>query len=258
LVLDENFNNHGGNAWERYTLPMATADFNGFGSRDVRGFDGDGRRWLADNRVGNGVLRANYPPRTSGGYNSGFIFDKFFAAAEEATFEYRVRFEGSGSGNDFDWAYGGKLPGLGGTSQSQSPTGCTQNDTTINNGFSARLMWHRGGDLVVYTYFPDRDTSKCGVSTTFLNSAQPNRWYTLRQHVKLNTPGQRNGLLEMYVDGRLALRQTNVFFRESGKSAVKINNILFHTYRGGSETDERFQSSKNERIQFDDFKVWVK
>lgn len=82
---------------------------------------------------------------------------------------------------------------------------------------------------MVYAYFPDRDTAKCGVSTVFLENAQPNRWYTLHQHIKLNTPGQRNGLLEMFVDGRLALRETDVFYRESGKGTVKINNILFHT-----------------------------
>ncbi len=257
-MLDENFNNRTSDTWERYTLAMATADFDDLGPRGVRGFDGDGRRWLADNRVGNGVLRANYPPRIAGGYNSGFIFDKFFPAGEEATFEYRVRFEGSGAGNDFDWAAGGKLPGLGGTTQGQAPTGCTQNVGAIKNGFSTRLMWRRRGDLVVYTYFPDRDINKCGQDITFLAGAQANRWYTLRQHIKLNTPGQRNGLLEMYVDGKLALRRTDVLYRESGKGAVKINHILFHTYRGGAETDERFHSPNNEHIQFDDFKVWVK
>jgi hypothetical protein len=258
LVLNESFNNRNSDSWERYTLAMANADFNGFGSRNVRGFDGDDIRWRADNRTSDGVLRANFPANIAGGYNSGFIFDKFFPSGEEATLEYRVRFDGSGPGDDFEWAYGGKLPGLGGTSQSQSPTGCTQNDSTIKNGFSARLMWHRRGDLVIYTYLPDRDTDKCGVPTTFLQNAQPNRWYTVRQHIKLNTPGQRNGLMEMFVDGRLGLRQTNVLYRESGKGAVKINNVLFHTYRGGRETDERFHSSKNEYIEFDDFKVWVK
>lgn len=257
-MLDENFNTRNSSSWQNYTLSMATADFNGLGSRDARGFDGNGENFPANNTAGYGVLRANFPPRASGGYNSGFIFDKFFPSAEEATFEYRVRFEGSGPDNDFDWAYGGKLPGLGGTSQTQSPTGCTTNEDQIRNGFSARLMWHRRGELVVYTYLPDRDTDKCGVSTIFLENAQPNRWYTLRQHIKLNTPGQRNGLMEMFVDGRLALRETNVFYRETGKGAVKLNNILFHTYRGGSDSDERFQSPKNEHIQFDDFKVWVK
>ncbi len=257
LVLDEDFNDHSG-SWDRYTLAMATEDFGEFGSRTPRGFDSSGDSWLADNRVGDGVLSANYPPRIAGGYNSGFIFDKFFSSAEEATFEYRLRFEGSGSNDDFEWAYGGKLPGLGGTSQSQSPTGCTTDDSQIRNGFSARLMWHRGGDLVTYMYLPNRDASKCGVSTTFLEDAQPDRWYTIRQHIKLNTPGQSNGLLEMFVDGEQAIRLTDVLYRESGKSSVKLNNILFHTYRGGAETDERFHSSKNERIHFDDFKVWVK
>jgi hypothetical protein len=110
----------------------------------------------------------------------------------------------------------------------------------------------------VYTYFPDRDRSKCGVDYKFLSNVEPNRWYTVRQHLRLNTPGKRDGLLEMYVDGKLTLRLTNAYFRESGKGSVKINNVLFHTYRGGKPTDTRFHSPNSDHVQFDDFKVWVK
>jgi Cellulose binding domain len=258
LVLNENFSNRNSTTWQRYTLDMVRADFGAIGGRAPRGFDGGGDTWDADNRVRGGILRANYPPNIAGGYNTGFIFDKFFTQATEATFEYRVRFEGTGASNRFEWAYGGKLPGLGGTTIGQSPTGCTTDANAINNGFSARLMWRRDGRLVVYTYLPDRDTTKCGVDYTFLDAAQPNRWYTIRQHIRLNTPGQRNGLLEMFVDGQRTLQMTDVFYRKSGKDAIKINNVLFHTYRGGADTDKRFWSPNDDHIQFDDFKVWVK
>ncbi|MGL5860276.1 MAG: polysaccharide lyase, partial [Phycicoccus sp.] len=179
-MLEQDFGQHGGNdSTKDYTLDMVRSDFGEIAPRSVRGFDGDGTTWPARNTVGNGVLRANYPAGTAGGYNSGFIFDKFFPAADEATLEYRLRFE-SGSSGDFEWAAGGKLPGLGGTTLGQSPTGCTKDENSIENGFSARLMWREGGDLVAYTYLPDRDTSKCGVDITFFENAQPDRWYSVQ------------------------------------------------------------------------------
>jgi hypothetical protein len=260
LVLDQNFNHHTG-AFQKYTLNMASADFNGLdvrSSAEVRGLDGNGKTWPANNRVGNGVLRANFPANIAGGTNCGFLFDKRFPDGEEATLEYRLRFEGAGASNTFEWAAGGKLPGLGGSSRDRGvPVGCTQNQTNIENGFSARLMWRRRGGLVVYTYFPNR-TTNCGTDISFFENAQPNRWYTVRQHIRLNTPGQANGLLEMYVDGIRTLRRTDIVYRIAGKGDVKLNNVLFHTYRGGAATDERFHSPNNDHIQFDDFKVWIK
>lgn len=258
LVLNEHFGNRTSTTWQPYTLNMVLADFGTLGGHAIRGFDGGTVDYQADNRVGNGILRAHYPRNRAGGDNTGFIFDKFFQAANEATFEYRVRFEGVGSPSAFYWAAGGKLPGLGGTTVGTPPAGCTSNLNSIDNGFSTRLMWRSNGRLVVYTYFPDRDITKCGVDYTFFENAQPNRWYTIRQHLRMNTPGQRDGLLEMYVDGTRTLRLTNVLYRKSGKSGVRVNNVMFHTYRGGKPDDTRFHSPVDNRIQFDDFKVWVR
>lgn len=265
LVIDENFNQHTG-AYNDYTLAMLTNDFNGVNSRAagvIRGFDGNGNTWPQDNAVGNGVLRADYLANAAGGPQSGFLFDKTFADCEEAEMEYKVYFEGAGSNNQFVWAAGGKLPGLGGSNSSSVaaiPVGCTENLTSINNGFSARLMWRtkpgsgNQGQLVVYTYFPDRDISKCGVDIPFMD-VQPNTWYTVKQYIKLNTPGTKNGVLKMWVNGSLKLTRTNVLYRISGKSSVKINSAIFHTYRGGKPTDERFWSPNRDHIRFDDFKV---
>ncbi|MCU0429030.1 MAG: hypothetical protein MUF42_03585, partial [Cytophagaceae bacterium] len=244
LVIDENFNNRTGN-FVNYTIDMLRSDFNGVNSRaagEVRGFDGDGKSFLANTTAGNGTLRANYPANIAGGTNSGFLFDKMFEPTEEAVMEYRVMFEGTGPRNEFVWAAGGKLPGLGGTALNPGmiPVGCTTDRNSIENGFSARLMWRRNGELVVYTYFPDR-TSSCGVDYLFF-TARPNVWYTIRQHIKLNTPGQRNGILEMFVDGRQVMNKRDVLYRNAGKSNVFINDAIFHTYRGGKPDDNRFFS----------------
>ncbi|MGL5866334.1 MAG: polysaccharide lyase [Dermatophilaceae bacterium] len=258
LVLDERFDNHTSASWQPYSVGMLNSDFGTIAARAVRGFSGGGTEWPSKNMVGEGVLRANYPANKAGGHNSGFIFDRFFPGAEEATLEYRVRFEGAEQGKAFEWAAGGKLPGLGGTVGGQSPTGCTTNASAIEGGFSARLMWRKGGALAAYMYLPDRDRSRCGVDITFFEGATPDRWYTIRQHIRLNTPGMRDGVLEMFVDGRRTLQKTDMYYRMSGKSKVQINNVLFHTYRGGKPDDSRFYSPNSDHVQFDDFKVWVK
>lgn len=257
LVLNENFNNHSGD-FQRYTSSMAKSDFGTITARssgEIRGLDGP-KKWRANNQVGKGVLRSNYPKNIAGGTNCGFLFDKRIPDTEEAVLEYKIKFEGTGKNNEFVWAAGGKLPGLAGSNKENGiPVGCTKSQSNIQNGFSCRLMWRKGGRLVVYTYLPDR-TSNCGVDYPIAN-VSANKWYTVRQHIKLNSPGKSNGVLEMYINGKLALRKTNMKYRNSGKGNVKINDVIMHTYRGGKPDDKRFHSPNNDHIQFDDFKVWV-
>lgn len=38
-------------------------------------------------------------------------------------------------------------------------------------------------------------------------------WHSVEQHVKVNTPGQRDGLFEVWMDGRKVLRKTDVYLR---------------------------------------------
>ncbi|WP_298955205.1 polysaccharide lyase [uncultured Nonlabens sp.] len=261
LVIDVDFDQNTGSSL--YNISRATQDFGAIRARtsgQIRGLDGNGNSWPHKTRVVNGVLRAEYLKNSAGGPNGGFLFDKEFASAEEAVLEYRVKFDAG-----FVWAYGGKLPGLGGSSLSSNgaiPAGCTRNNNSIKNGFSCRLMWRsNGGDtparLVVYTYFPDRDISKCGENETIIRGLEKNRWYTIKQYLKLNTPGQNNGIIKMFIDGVEELTLNNVKFRESGKGNVKINDLIMNTYRGGSASDQRWWSPTTDYAYFDSFKVWT-
>ena len=255
LVKDIDFNNRTG-SYRTYTQAMATSDFGTLeknAAGDVRGLDRPGTTWLARNAVGNGVLRANYPANIAGGVNTGILFDQKFAPTEEAVMEYRIKFD-----NNFKWAAGGKLPGLAG-SEGQIPVGCTQDVNRIKNGFSARLMWRKNGDLVAYTYLPNRlepHPGNCGIDYKFAQ-VDTDQWYTIRQYIKLNTPGQKNGILRMEIDGQVGLEMRDVEYRLAGKDSVKINDFIFHTYRGGGATDVRFHSPNNDYIYMDDFKVWT-
>ncbi|WP_299188559.1 polysaccharide lyase [uncultured Aquimarina sp.] len=260
LIFDQNFSQYNGEN-KLYTRNLANDDFPRVGGRtsggNVRGLSND---FPQRNRVINGVLRAEYTKNDASGRTGGFVFDSSFDGVEEATLEYRVKFA-----DDFVWATGGKLPGLGGAStpNGAQPAGCTQNQSTIQNAFSARLMWRSNKAhtqppyLIVYDYLPNRET-RCGGDTRLGDlKLQRNKWYTVKQYLKLNTPGQRNGILKMYIDGEKLVDLDDVVFRLSGKGSVKINSIVMHTYRGGNRTDDWWQSPQDDYTYFDDFKVWT-
>lgn len=219
-------------------------------SGEIRGFDSNEKTWPARNTVGFGNLKADFPANIASGKQSGFLFDKRLPNMELATIEYKIKFD-----DNFVWAAGGKLPGLGGAADDAGiPVGCTKNQRDIKNGFSARLMWRRGGQLVLYTYFPDRQKN-CGKDYPFFQ-AVAGEWYTITQTISLNTPGERDGRIWMYVNGELVYTKNDALFREVGKEYVKINAAIFHTYRGGKATDPRFHSPRREFIYFDDVKIW--
>lgn len=244
------FNQYTG-AYTDYNVATANTDFEGIRSvsaGEIRGLDAGATVWPQRTKVGEGVLRAHFPAEMATGQKTGFIFDKGMPASEAAIMEYKLKFS-----KDFQWKLGGKLPGLGGGG---IPVGCTTNLDKIQNGFSTRLMWRANGNLVVYTYFPNRDITKCGVDYQIFSNMKTEQWYTVRQELKLNTPGEYNGVMKMYVDNVLVLDKKDILFRLSGKSNVKIDQIVFHTYSGGSD-DSDWWSTEDQWIYFDDFKVWA-
>ena len=135
--------------------------------------------------------------------------------------------------HSFDWVQGGKLPGLhGGNLQ------CTGSKETPNghNCWSTRLMWESGGEVEGYLYLPiskqeDSFCKKCHSSGGNANSCgelsgqdfchfergaatlQKGVWTTIRQYVKMNTPGQNNGVFELWVNGRLVASADDVYYR---------------------------------------------
>ena len=99
------------------------------------------------------VFRGAFQANTFGGGNGNNVRLKI-RPGREYLLEYRIRFDGN-----FPWTRGGKIPGLGGGT---APTGCV---TTTGAGFSARMMWRGGGELVGYVYDNDQ-SSDCGNTLT--------------------------------------------------------------------------------------------
>ncbi|KAI0792640.1 hypothetical protein C8Q75DRAFT_750682 [Abortiporus biennis] len=139
--------------------------------------------------------------------------------AENVTLQYSVWFPA-----DFDFALGGKLPGIYG-----GHTGCSGGDSAITC-FSTRLMWRSEGTGELYLYAPkDRQTeSLCSTPPLSVCDADyglsigrgsfnftPGAWTNIRQTITLNTPGEQDGGFVLEVNDREAIRRSDVYYRDA-------------------------------------------
>jgi hypothetical protein len=138
---------------------------------------------------------------------------------------------------------GGKLPGLSGT-YGRAGWGGRKPDGM--NGWSARGSFLRQapegspleelravGFYVYHAAMTDRygDTWRWNLAPAGL--LQKNRWYCIEQHVRLNTPGQTDGVLQAWVDGRLVFNKTDMRYRDT--DALRIESVWMNVYHGGTQ-----------------------
>jgi hypothetical protein len=187
-------------------------------------------------------LRVRYPQGSVGPSEGGAQFMVKIAPARDEVFcSYRVRFAA-----DFGFVRGGKLPGLVGGSH---PTG----GRPRNDGWSARMMWRKGGAAVQYLYFPQQTTTY-GVDLPYVNGGselrfRPGTWHLVEHHIVMNTPGRSDGILQAWLDGKLALDVHDRVWRLD--DGVHIDAFYFSTFFGGN--DPSWGASRDETIDFDDF-----
>jgi hypothetical protein len=198
------------------------------------------------------VLQIKYPKgkvgqaKDGGGAQWRFRFDKNY---HKFTVEYQVMFP-----IGFDFVKGGKLPGLSGGT---SPGGGKKSDGS--DGFSARIMWREEGQIFQYMYWMERDPEKRwgdDLSWTDVNGDRnpflfiPGQWHILKTEVTMNTPGESDGRIVSWLDGKLALLQKGAF-RAKG-ATFGIDNFNFTTFFGGSTSD--WAPTKDEVVYFSNFK----
>ncbi|MEO0620188.1 MAG: polysaccharide lyase [Pseudomonadota bacterium] len=127
---------------------------------------------------------------------------------------------------NFAFARGGKLPGLFG---GDAPAGGRTVDGTT--GFSARLMWRRGGLGEIYAYMPGhparRGLSVGRGSWTFTTG----RWVQVAQRVDLNTMSASDGRIRIWIDGVLRLNATGLTLARSPD--LTIDGIMADLFYGG-------------------------
>ncbi|KAJ8656199.1 hypothetical protein O0I10_008212 [Lichtheimia ornata] len=209
------------------------------------------------------VLRVRYPAGSSnpGGKIQGGI--GFYAqpvelprTAKLVVFQYKVYFP-----SNFTFVKGGKLPGLYG-----GHTACSGGSNS-NSCFSTRFMWRTDGAGEIYAYLPEAEQreSLCQESDVICNpkygyslgrgswTFARGKWVTVRQTVRLNTPGVRNGMVRVDVNHRHAYTERRLAFvsNETGK----LLGIAFHTFFGGNGDD--WAPSSEQHSYFKDFHMFA-
>lgn len=164
---------------------------------------------------------------------------------EELFVSYRFRFR-----EGFDFVKGGKLPGLAGgrgnTGGHPVPNG--------RDGWSARGMWRRQGDLVQYVWHPDQPEphgEDFPYATPFQRSVTPGRWHHVEHRIVMNDPGEHDGVIQAWFDCSPALDVRDLRFRDVGTLA--IDHFQFATFFGGG--DATWAATRDEHIDFDDFVI---
>lgn len=111
----------------------------------------------------------------------------------------------------FDFAAGGRLPGLLG-----GPAG---SDRTTPEAFSARLAWDDSGQLDILSQAPAGSRLLSNERHTV--EMPRGRWVAVDQEVILNTPGNSDGVLRVWLDGKLSFESHKVAFRTDAAATVR-------------------------------------
>ena len=156
---------------------------------------------------------------------------------EEAYFRYYFKLEEGANVSG-----GGKLPGFGGTYNKAGWGGRGNNGFegwSARGGFYGTItdeQSHWKDRLPIGQYLYEVSKSKYGQTIPYghpLSTLKPGKWYSIEQHLKLNTPGEKDGILEAWIDGVKVFSRSDLQLRNTPK--LKIEKIWFNFYFGGTE-----------------------
>lgn len=196
----------------------------------------DNQRLVDGNIVFNGKksLRININKNSNYGTSMSYRFSSHdIKEPTELYARYYLRFDESWNTSKGS----GKLPGPAGK-YDRGGWGGRQSDGT--NGWSARMEFSRSWmgpeliDLGYYTYhayMPRIYGENIPWDKDNRGTLKKNRWYCVETYIKLNTPGESDGVLRGWVDGYLAMEETNLMFRSIPE--LKIEEFWFDIYYGG-------------------------
>lgn len=158
---------------------------------------------------------------------------------DELYLSYDIRFN-----KGFNLDKNGKLPGLAG--------GLSFDDSDdANTAWDGKLMWRSGGYLEFYLKQPFSNTkhykwTKDGIETSVVTD----KWYNIEIRYKMNTIGEKDGIMEAWLNGMPVAIYSNCIFRKNAN--VKIYKMFFSTFFGGNQSDNPNQDCY---ALFDNFTV---
>jgi hypothetical protein len=124
---------------------------------------------------------------------------------------------------DFDFHRGGVLPGM----QGAEPSGESQ------DGFTAQLAWRRNGRGAVNDRATVGNDKHWGGSETESFTLPAGRWVKLEQEMVLNAPKQADGIMRVWVDGKLVVDRGDMIYR--GRPEVTVTGVGADVFYGGDD-----------------------
>jgi hypothetical protein len=128
---------------------------------------------------------------------------------------------------DFQSGRGGTLPSINGADAGdQAP-----------DSFMARVVWREGGRGGAMTRVTTGGEINNLPAERESFQLPRGRWVSLEEELVLNTPRQADGILRVWVDGKLAVDRTDIVYRT--RSAVTITGVavdVFYGFDAGSGT----------------------
>ena len=127
---------------------------------------------------------------------------------------------------DFAYGGGGTLPGLFGTTINGQYGDVPQ--------FGAHLAWHGDGAPKLYLNVKTPEAERAATYDSYDRELPRGRWVRVDQELVLNTPNQSDGIVRLWLDGKLEVEVKSAEIRPSGD--MTIAGVSGDVFFGGSAT----------------------
>lgn len=225
-------------------------------------FDDDWRdRWTQDGAHGVGTTETDRDHTLRVEYAE----DSFYGTSLHTRFGERILIEPEAAHARYwirhpeDWEFhpdgGTKLPGFAGVYQGtprEGGFGGRSSDGT--NGWSARMFNRESrGDIGLGTQIYHADArGDYGDHPTWRGSLERGRWHAIDQYIQLNTPGEADGVYRGWIDGRPAIEETRLRFRDEDHEEIRIESFWINFYYGGG-----WGSPVDQYVDMTDVELWT-
>lgn len=174
------------------------------------------------------VLQVNMPKTSDKNAPLGLGFTWLLAdakSAQAACLSYQVMVP-----PDFEYGEGGVLPGLFGGETAAAPKSRAD---LVKTSFGTHLVWSSDGQLSLRIASADA-LQNLAYQTLGENVALPRgRWLPIEQEVVLNDEGESNGLLRVWIDGKLKLETGGLMWRKTNGGVFRGADVRAHFSHNG-------------------------
>ena len=75
----------------------------------------------------------------------------------------------------------------------------------------------------------------CGIAFNQTKYFERGQWTHVKQYVKMNTVGKKDGILKAWINGQMKANYTKMIYRT--RATLGIDSFVVHTFFGGSGYD---------------------